>query len=111
MDFCKFMKIVPNGLRFRKKYSLQGNVSDQFIEQWSEVSRQAVMSFLPLVVLHYREQHNGMERECYDILRRWRPELRVRDMKKLKDNIRTEYSKLMDRRLRKARTLCEKENI
>ena len=111
MDVCKFFKILPNGLRCWKKYSLQGNVSDQFIEQWSEVSRQAEMSFLALVALHYREQHEGMERECYDIQRRWRPDLQVTDMKKLNDKTRTEYLKLMDRRLRKARTLCEKENI
>ena len=43
-------------------------MSDQFIEQWSEVSRQAEMSFLALVVLHYREQHDGMERKCYDMV-------------------------------------------
>ena len=75
------------------------------------MSRQAEMSFLALIVLHYRERNEGLERDCYDILTRWRPELHIRNMRTLKDKIRTEYLKLMDRRLRKARTLCEKENI
>ena len=54
-----------------ERNTLQENTSEQFIEQWSGVLRQAEVSFLALILLHYREQNEGLERECYDILRRW----------------------------------------
>ena len=79
---------------------IQGFSSEEFIEYWSDVSRQVEMSLLSLLVLHYWERNESLERECYDVLRRWRLGLNVKDMKKLKEHIRTEYLTLLHRRLR-----------
>ena len=95
----------------KKIPSVHGPVSNDFQSSWSGIIREAEMSLLSLIVLNYRDKNYETLQQCYDTLSGLRTIIKKGSMVRIKSDIYKHYTELETRRFKKAKMLCDENNI
>ena len=107
LEFCNVVNVVPLGLHLKKTPSMMGAPSEDFLETWSGVLKEAQTSLLTLLIIHYRDRLEKDTGQAYHLLTSLRMEFTKQEMEHVREQLSTQWKLLGEKRTRKAKKLCE----